>query len=459
MFNFRIRVKQILLLMGDFVVFQLSVPIMLLLRYGRVTAENYDQHAFPFLILSLLWLVGFYVAGLYDLRLSRDTLKFFRTYFEGTVANLLLSLGFFYLLPIFGITPRTNLFLFVAIVLVLDYIWRLGFNRLIAKGLFRTRVLFVGTPEDAIGVDNLIRETAPGFELKAVIQTAAGTRFDDGSIVWYASPDAIKDLVNKNLIDTIVIGHKPEEVIGLQDALYETIFSAVTLVDRATFEEMATGRIPLEHISQSWFLSHIREGEKVAYESVKRFFDLLSAIPIGLVTLVLFPFLALLVRISSPGPILIRQKRVGLKGKPFTLYKFRSMRQDAEADGRPKLASDQKNDPRVTRVGKILRATSLDELPQIWNILRGDMSVIGPRPERPEFVEELTRQMPFYALRHLTRPGVTGWAQVNFRYASSFADNIKKLQYDLYYIKHRSFMLDLSILLKTIRIVLRRIGI
>lgn len=459
MFNFRIRVKQILLLMGDFVVFQLSVPIMLLLRYGQVTAENYDQHAFPFLILSLLWLVGFYVAGLYDLRLSRDTLKFFRTYFEGTVANLLLSLGFFYLLPIFGITPRTNLFLFVAIVLVLDYIWRLGFNRLIAKGLFRTRVLFAGTPEDAIGVDNLIRETAPGFELKAVIQTAAGTRFDDGSIVWYASPDAIKELVNKNLIDTIVIGHKPEEVIGLQDALYETIFSAVTLVDRATFEEIATGRIPLEHISQSWFLSHIREGEKVAYESVKRFFDLLSAIPIGLVTLVLFPFLALLVKMSSPGPILIRQKRVGLKGEPFTLYKFRSMRQDAEADGRPKLASDQKNDPRVTHIGKILRATSLDELPQIWNILRGDMSVIGPRPERPEFVEELTRQMPFYALRHLTRPGVTGWAQVNFRYASSFADNIKKLQYDLYYIKHRSFMLDLSILLKTIRIVLRRIGI
>jgi len=404
MFNFRIRVKQILLLMGDFVVFQLSVPIMLLLRYGQVTAENYDQHALPFLILALLWLVGFYVAGLYDLRLSRDTLKFFRTYFEGTVANLLLSLGFFYLLPIFGITPRTNLFLFVAIVLVLDYIWRLGFNKLIAKGLFRTRVLFVGSPEDAIGMDNLIRETAPGFELKAVVQTAAGTRFDDGTIVWYASPDAIKELVNKNSIDTIVIGHKPEEVPGLQDALYETIFSAVTLVDRAAFEEMATGRIPLEHISQSWFLSHIREGEKVAYESVKRFFDLLLVIPVGLVTLVLFPFLTLLVKISSPGPILIRQKRVGLKGRVFTLYKFRSMRQDAEADGRPKLASDQKNDPRVTRIGKILRATSLDELPQIWNILRGDMSVIGPRPERPEFVEELTRQMPFYALRHLTRP-------------------------------------------------------
>ena len=451
--------KQILLLAGDFIVFQLAVPLMLILRYGNITPENYNLHAFPFFVLSLIWLIGFYVAGLYDLRLSRESLKFLRTFFEGAVANLLISLGFFYLLPVFGITPRTNLLLYFALVLVLDYVWRMGFNYLIAKSLFKTRVMFIGNPQDAIQVDDLIRQAAPGFELRAVVQTAPGTRFNDNQVIWYASPVDIKELAVKNLIDTIVIGHKPEEVPGLQDALYDTIFSAVNLVDRATFEEMATGCIPLEHISQSWFLSHIREGEKVAYEGIKRLLDFVMAVPIGLVTLILFPILALLVKISSPGPILIRQKRIGLKGKPFTLYKFRSMRQDAEADGRPVLASDQKNDPRVTKVGKFLRATSLDELPQIWNILRGDMSVLGPRPERPEFVEELTRQMPFYALRHLTRPGISGWAQVNFRYASSFEDNLKKLQYDLYYIKHRSLMLDLAILLKTIRIVLRRIGV
>jgi len=343
----------------------------------------------------------------------------------------------------------------VAIVLVLDYVWRIGFNRLIAKSLFRTRVLFVGSPDDAAAVDSLIRETAPGFELKAVIQTAPGTRFDDGSVVWHASPQAIKELQEKNLIDTIVINHKPEEVPGLQDVLYETIFSAVNLMDRAAFEEMATGRIPLEHISQSWFLSHIRESEKVAYEGVKRLFDIVMAIPIGLVTLVLFPFLALLVRISSPGPILLRQTRVGLKGKPFTLYKFRSMRVDAEASG---IQFTQQNDSRITRIGKILRVTHLDELPQIWNVLRGDMSLIGPRPERPEFVAQLTEQMPFYPLRHLTRPGVSGWAQISFPYAASLEDNLKKLQYDLYYIKHRSLMLDIAICLKTIRFMLKRIG-
>ncbi|MDD2785447.1 MAG: sugar transferase [Patescibacteria group bacterium] len=458
MFNFQLRLKQILLLLGDFLVFQIAVPGMLLLRYGHLTWEDYNLHAQPFLILSFIWLLGFYVAGLYDLRLSRDSLKFLRTFFEGAIANLLVSLGFFYLLPIFGITPRTNLLLFFALVLVLDYAWRMIFNFFIAKTLFKVRVLFIGAPDDAARVDDLIKENAPGYELKAVVQTSPGTRFDDGKIIWFASADAVRALVINNQIDTIVIGHKPEEVPGLQDALYETIFSAVNLVDRATFEEMATGRIPLEHISQSWFLAHIREGEKVAYEGIKRTMDLLMAVPISIITLILYPFLALLVKISSPGPILIRQKRVGLKGRIFTLYKLRSMRQDAEKNG-PQFAADQKNDPRVTSIGKFLRATSLDELPQIWNILRGDMSVLGPRPERPEFVEELTRQMPYYALRHLTRPGVSGWAQVSFRYASSFQDNLKKLQYDLYYIKHRSLMLDLAILLKTIRIVLRRIGV
>lgn len=455
MLNFRIRLKQIMLLLGDFLVFQLVVPIMLLVRYGKLTPELYDQHAVPFFVLSLLWLVGYYIAGLYDLRLSRDSLKFFRTYFEGALANLVISLGFFYLVPLFGITPRTNLVLYFVIVLVLNYLWRMAFNYFIAKSLFRTRVVFVGSPDDAVAIGELIKETAPGFELKAVIQTAPGTRFDDGSVVWYASTDYIRELSSSNLVDLIVIGHSPEQVPGLQDALYETIFSAVNLMDRATFEEMASGRIPLEHISQSWFLSHIREAEKIAYESLKRFFDFTLAIPIGLVTAVLFPFLALLVKLSSPGPVLIRQVRIGRGGRPFVLYKLRSMRQDAEANG---LQFTQKNDQRITKIGKFLRVTHLDELPQIWNVLRGDMSLIGPRPERPEFVVELTNQMPFYALRHLTRPGVSGWAQVSFPYAASFEDNLKKLQYDLYYIKHRSLMLDLAILLKTVRIVLKRIG-
>ncbi len=456
MLNSRIRVKQLVLLLGDFLILQISVPLMLLLRYGEISPSNYDQHVLPFLFLSLIWLVGYYVAGLYDLKLTRDSLRFLRTYFEGMLANLLLAFGFFYLLPIFGIAPRRNLILYVIIVLVLNYVWRLVFNRVIAKTIFKTRLLFIGSPQDAGRVAELVEEVAPGFELKAVLQTAPGTRFDDGLVIWHASPDAIRGMVKDGQIDTIIVGHKPDQVPGLQDALYETIFSAVSLVDRATFEESATGRIPLEHISQNWFLSHIHEGEKVAYEGVKRFSDIILAIPIALAVALIYPLLAILVKISSSGPVLYSQIRIGAGQKSFRIYKLRTMREDAEIAGKPQFA--QKDDPRITKIGKFLRATRLDELPQIWNVLRGDMSLIGPRPERPEFVDELTRQMPYYALRHLTRPGLTGWAQVQFTYASSFEENLKKLQYDLFYIKHRTIMLDIAILLKTIRIVLKRMG-
>ena len=455
MLNARVRIKQLLLLLGDFLVFQLAVPIMLILRYRELTAYQYDQHVLPFLVISLLWLVGYYVAGLYDLRLSRNSLKFLRTFFEGIVANLLISFGFFYLLPIFGIAPRTNLFLYVAIVLLLDYLWRIFFNRIIARGIFRAKILFIGSPQDAAEMNNLIKDAAPGYELKAVLQTAPGTRFDDGQIVWYASPEVIRQLVQSHGIDMIVMGHSPEEVPGLQDALYHTIFSTVSVMDRAGFEEMATGRIPVEYISQNWFLAHIHESEKVVYEGIKRFVNIILSIPISIITLILYPFIALLVKISSPGPVVYSQTRCGLHQKVFKIYKFRTMRQDAEAHG---IQFTQKNDPRITKIGNFLRKTHIDELPQIWNVLRGDMSLVGPRPERPEFVAQLTRHMPYYALRHLTRPGVTGWAQVEFSYASSIEENLKKLQYDLFYIKHRSLMLDLSILLKTIRIVLKRLG-
>jgi len=456
MLNTRIRIKQLILLLGDFLVLQISVPLMLLLRFGELTPNAYDQHALPFLFLSAIWLVGFYVAGLYDLRLTRDSLKFLRTYFEGMIANLLLAFGFFYLLPIFGIAPRRNLILYVIIVLLLDYFWRIAFNRIIAKTIFKTRLLFIGSPQDAGRIAELIEEVAPGFVLKAVLQTAPGTRFDDGSVIWHASPDSIRGLVKEGAIDTIIVGHKPEEVPGLQDALYETIFSAVSLVDRAGFEESATGRIPLEHISQNWFLSHINESEKVVYEGIKRMVDIFLAVPIAIITALLFPLLALLVKLSSPGPVLYSQIRIGAGQKLFRIYKFRTMRQDAEIAGHPQFA--QKDDPRITKIGKFLRAARLDELPQIWNVLRGEMSLIGPRPERPEFVAELNRQMPYYSLRHITRPGLTGWAQVQFPYASTFEDNLKKLQYDLFYIKHRTIMLDITILLKTIRIVLKRMG-
>jgi exopolysaccharide biosynthesis polyprenyl glycosylphosphotransferase len=295
-----------------------------------------------------------------------------------------------------------------------------------------------------------------GFELVAVAETSPGTRFDDGQVTWHVSPDSIERAILDQKIQTVLLGHRPDEVPGLRDALYRTLFMPVALVDRTALEEALTGRVPLEYVSQTWFLEHLRENEKTWYEALKRIMDVILAIPFALVTIVLYPFVALAIKLSSRGPVFYSQVRVGKMGKPFRIWKFRTMRQDAEADGKPLWAAEK--DPRVTKVGRFLRKTRVDELPQIWNVLKGEMSLIGPRPERPEFVEELTRQMPYYTLRHLTRPGLTGWAQVKFPYAGTVSDNLQKLQYDLYYIKNRSPFIDAAIILRTIGVMLRRQG-
>jgi exopolysaccharide biosynthesis polyprenyl glycosylphosphotransferase len=187
-----------------------------------------------------------------------------------------------------------------------------------------------------------------------------------------------------------------------------------------------------------------------------RLFDIILAAALAVLTFPLMLVVAGLIKIDSRGPIMYRQERVGLRGRAFILYKFRSMRQDAEGSGTPQWASE--GDPRITRIGRLIRYTRIDELPQLANVIRGDMSIIGPRPERPYFVDKLSEAIPVYSLRHFVKPGITGWAQVNASYGASVEDSRVKLMYDLYYIKHRGLLLDLSILLRTLKVVLFQQG-
>ncbi len=458
MYNFDLHAKKLLLVAGDYAVFEFAILLTVILRDTNLAAGSWPIHAIPFSILNVLWVLSFYVCNLYDLSLARDHIKFFRAFLDGMLVNLAIAFAFFYLIPVsvFGIAPRTNLLLFFVLSLLIGYAWRLFFYRKIAPNMFRNRLLFIGNPADAKRIKDLLEKNGFGFELSAVAETAPGPRMSDTSVTWHVNIDVIDQILQDRHINTIVIGHRPEDIPGLRDALYKTLFTSVVLLDRASLEEAVTGRVPLEYVSQTWFLEHLREGEKAWYEMIKRGTDTLLAIPFGIITCILFIPIVAAIKLNSKGPVVYSQERIGRMGKKFRIFKFRTMRQDAELENNPQFAII--DDPRITRIGLFLRKTRLDELPQIWNILRGEMSFIGPRPERPEFVEELTKQMPFYALRHLTRPGLTGWAQVNFGYASNFDDNLKKLQYDLYYIKHRSPLLDFAILLKTIGIVVRRQG-
>lgn len=438
-------------MIGDFIVFEVSLILSLAGRYGSIREGDLEVHLIPFSILFVLWMAGLYVAGLYNLTLLRNPLRIFRSFAEGMMGNLLVGLAFFYLIPGFGIAPRTNLFIIFTLSLLLGYAWRLCFLQLVDRRLITGRILFIGPETESEDVKQLVEKSSLGFKFVAQYWPSAG---ETGNQI----AEKVDQLLKEHQITTVVLGQPQEQTEGIDRLLYSLLLNSISLIDRAEIEELTTGRIPLRFVSDRWFLTHIREGEKNWYESVKRYFDILMAIPLGLIALILMPFLSLAVRISSPGPIFYSQERVGFQGKSIRIWKLRTMRTDAEARG-PQFTSDTRSDPRVTKIGRLLRQLRLDEIPQIWNVLRGDLSLVGPRPERPEFVEPLIAKMPYYALRHLTRPGLTGWAQVVWLTpTASLDDNLIKLQYDLYYIKHRSFALDAAILLKTIGIVIRRQG-
>ena len=410
--------------------------------------------------MTIGWIIGLYVSGLYDLTRAKNTLIHFRTFLESMLVNLLIAVAFFYLVPVFGIEPRTNLFLFFAISLFLIYAWRLAFNRFITRGLFRTRLCYVGPAEDATAFRNLIAQNTLGFQLVAIIATTPYASRDADGIIWTDHIESLPEFIVTQRIDAVVLGHHVDEIETLREALYRALYTSVALIDRRDIEELLTGRVPVASVDKAWFLRNLKESEKAWFEAVKRGTDILLAIPFGLLTIALTPIIAILMLTTSEGGLFFRQKRVGKNGKLFEIVKFRTMnhpggRSDAELHGAQFAVKD---DARVTPIGRFLRVTRIDELPQVWNVLKGDMSFIGPRPERPEFVAQLTERMPYYALRHLTRPGLTGWAQVKFAYASTLDDNLVKLQYDLYYVKHRSLLLDFTILLKTIDTILRRKG-
>jgi sugar transferase (PEP-CTERM system associated) len=236
------------------------------------------------------------------------------------------------------------------------------------------------------------------------------------------------------------------------DDLLNCKIKGLRVIDYSTFFERETGRVDLDVLNPSWLIFSDGFSTGGPQRAAKRVFDIAASLILLAFSLPVLVFAAIAVRLDSTGPILYRQERVGMNGEPFMLLKFRSMRSDAEKDGMPRWAAEE--DPRITRVGQFIRMTRIDELPQIFNVLAGDMSFIGPRPERPFFVEELSAKIPYYSARHGVKPGISGWAQLNYPYGASIEDAREKLQYDLYYIKNYSLFLDFSVMLQTARVIL-----
>lgn len=312
----------------------------------------------------------------------------------------------------------------------------------------REAILVLGDGDDALQVIAAVRSTTrPAFALRSLVRRSASVR-RVGS--W---TEAVQVASLGICTELVYAGSAFAPAAPLVDGTGRKamILTGVEAIQRRK------GLVPLDLIGQDlWFrqLGSVRVMER-AHATFKRTLDLLMSTCLGVVLIPFLPLVALAIKLESPGPILYSQMRVGLGGRLFRIYKFRSMRQDAEREG-AKWA--QVGDSRVTRVGRFMRLTRIDELPQLWNVARGEMTLVGPRPERPEFTVMLEKELPAYANRYAMKPGLTGWAQVRFSYTSSIADTARKLEYDLYYLKHASIALDLRILLETFRVVARKAG-
>jgi exopolysaccharide biosynthesis polyprenyl glycosylphosphotransferase len=451
--------KKLTLIFSDLVTFYGALAAVLFARYGEDSfGAQWQAHSTPFSLLLVVWLLALYISNLYDQRMMRNDREFFTRLGQAMLFASVASVLFFYLIPYFGITPKLNLFLFLVALAVLMSGVRYLYNQAISRGS-KEQLLIVGVNEDSLNLARLVTDNPQmGYRVRAMVHVGQETLpLESAPVPWETLDDlsGIVEYIVEQRIDTIVISpsaYQMSEVIGL---FYGTLSHRIDFTNLASLSERLTGRIPLGAISQAWFLDNISEGSKKSFDTLKRVSDIVASVLFGIPALILTPFVALAITIDSPGPIFFRQKRSGRGGIPFDIIKFRTMRIDAEK-GVAVWATE--NDPRVTAVGRVLRKSRIDELPQLWNILRGEMSLVGPRAERPEFDAQLAQQIPFYRERYLIKPGLSGWAQINYPYGASVQDAVQKLQYDLYYIKHRSLALDIAIVLKTASISLRHAG-
>jgi exopolysaccharide biosynthesis polyprenyl glycosylphosphotransferase len=321
------------------------------------------------------------------------------------------------------------------------------------RSIAKRRVLVVGTGGCA---SEVLAELRRGDRAPFTMLGLVGEERD-------ASAEEVPQLGSFDELPSIIEEHRPDIVILTDervsswavDPLLDLAPIGFRVVGVSHFVEHALGRVPLRHVTPTWFMSMLHLRQKPYTRLAKRVFDLAVSSLGVLLAAPLFPFLVLLVR-TTPGPIIFRQTRLGEGGRHFTIFKFRTMRVDAEQDGSPRYA--QEHDPRVTRIGRVLRQTHLDELPQLWNVLRGEMSVVGPRPERPEFVDLLEHSVPFWTRRLLVKPGITGWAQLRCGYAFDSSSAAEKLSYDLWYLRNRDLVVDLAICAKTVSALLFRSG-
>lgn len=449
----------LILLAGDIVCFVLSLYLTLSVRYlSFPSKELLLNHLGPFFILTGVWLFIFYIAGLYDKHTTFLKSLMFSRILNTQFVNILIASLLFLILP-FGIAPKTNLVIYLAISIVLITVWRLKlFNYFSPKA--QHKAILIADGDEAIElVDEVNNNERYNYSFVRIIDSSIAKKTEDFE-------SKLLGLIHREGITIIVANPHGEHMDRIMPTMFDLAFLKFefTFLDFYKVYEDTFDRVPLSALRYDWFINHVSQSKSLAYDVLKRAFDIFGSFMILVVLAVFMPIIALAIRIEDGGKVFIAQKRIGRFNKLVTVYKIRTMTENDAGSG-TWISEDQKKENTVTKVGKVLRHTSIDELPQCINILKGDLSLIGPRNDIQGLGNRLAEQIPYYNIRNFVKPGVTGWAQTHQHYMGdnispqSLEESTIRLAYDLYYVKNRSMMLDIEIALRTIKTLLSRFGI
>ncbi|MGB8013304.1 MAG: TIGR03013 family XrtA/PEP-CTERM system glycosyltransferase [Terriglobales bacterium] len=452
LFNVYYPIRTLVLLIGEALIIWTSFLLGAVyeLREDSYLALNFEGGYLKILGVTVLVLLCSHWLDLYDMtRLTGKGELYFRLLMVPGVLAFILA-GVAWVRPNYLLGKHSSEVGLIILTVAL-FGWRIGFSWLAQLPILVERVYVLGTGDRAQRVVQGLRQNP-----EIGVEIASWTGKMEGTVTRDSVAAHLMAVVNKQRVHRVIVAMPDRRGTIPMKELLDLRMQGVKIEEATTWLEKISGKIEVENLSPSWLVFGEGFRRSTVFILVRRVFSIIISLVGLILALPLIPFIILAIRLDSEGPVFYTQTRVGKSGRLFKVVKFRTMRQDAEAVSGPKWAGD--DDPRVTRVGKFLRSSRLDEIPQLWCVLKGDMAFVGPRPERPEFIELLSKEIPYYGVRHMVRPGLTGWAQVKYKYGSTVEDAREKLQYDLFYIKNVSIGLDLLIMFQTIKTVLLRRG-
>jgi exopolysaccharide biosynthesis polyprenyl glycosylphosphotransferase len=440
------------LLLGDILSLLVALWLTLFIRTLSIPTEaTFVANLVPFGFLFLISVIVFYIAGLYERHTLMLQSRLPSILLNTQIVNSILAVIFFYFVPFFGVTPKTILFIYLIVSFGVIFFWRAYIYLLIGKRE-PIKAILVGSGQE-------MKELYEEVNNNSLYNLNFVSSVDLDKLEGVDFKEEIVSRVYSEGVSLVAIDLMNEKVEPVLPHLYNLIFSKVQFIDMYKIYEDVFNRVPLSLLKYNWFLENISTSPRHTYDALKRIMDILISVPLLIIFLITYPFALIAMKIEDGGPVFIHQERMGKNNQTVKIIKFRSMNTNDHGNyenGETKL--------KVTKVGAFLRKSRLDEFPQLWNVLSGDISLIGPRPELPSLTKIYEKEIPYYNVRHLIKPGLSGWAQIyqetdHPHHSEAVMQTKEKLSYDLYYIKNRSFILDLKIALRTVKTLLSRVGV